>query len=85
MAKSRTATAAMARALGLEPGSRVILRLEEGRIVLLPLELGLKTPDAVLAGTAPAAGCGAVVGNDGLCAQRPTEAAYLYLSAHVPA
>jgi antitoxin ChpS len=38
-----TVPAAMARALGLEPGSRVILRLEEGQIVLLPLESGRLT------------------------------------------
>jgi AbrB family looped-hinge helix DNA binding protein len=38
-----TVPAAMARALGLEPGSRVILRLDEGQIVLLPLESGRLT------------------------------------------
>lgn len=38
-----TVPAAMACALGLEPGSRVILRLEEGRIGLLPLESGRPT------------------------------------------
>jgi AbrB family looped-hinge helix DNA binding protein len=32
-----TLPASMARALDLGPGSRVILRLEEGRIVLVPL------------------------------------------------
>ena len=46
-------------------------------------ELGLPTPDALLAGTALASGCSAVVGNDRLCSQRLTEPAYLYLSEHI--
>jgi predicted nucleic acid-binding protein len=46
----------------------------------LRAHLGLATPDALLAGTALAAGCNAVVGNDRLCRERLTEPAYLYLS-----
>jgi AbrB family looped-hinge helix DNA binding protein len=38
-----TLPAEMARALQLGPGSRVILRLEEGRIVLLPVGSGRLT------------------------------------------
>lgn len=45
--------------------------------------LGLATPDALLVGTALAAGCRAIVGNDRLCASRVTEPAYLYLSDFV--
>lgn len=38
-----TLPAAMARALHLEPGSRILLRLEEGRIILEPLGQGCLT------------------------------------------
>ncbi len=38
-----TVPAAMARALGIGPGSRVILRLEGERIVLLPVAAGSLT------------------------------------------
>jgi predicted nucleic acid-binding protein len=45
--------------------------------------LGLATPDALLVGMALAAGCGAIVGNDRVCAARVTEPAYLYLADFV--
>lgn len=49
----------------------------------LRADFGLSTPDALLVGTASAAGCGAVIGNDQLCAMRVVEPAYLYLSDYV--
>jgi predicted nucleic acid-binding protein len=46
----------------------------------LRAELGLATPDALIVGTALAAGCEAVVGNDRTCAARLTTPSYLLLS-----
>lgn len=45
--------------------------------------LNLATPDALLIGTALAAGCAAVIGNDRVCAARVTEPEYFYLSEFV--
>lgn len=43
---------------------------------------GLSTPDALVIGTALAAGCGAVIGNDRRCAERVETPTYLYLTAY---
>ncbi len=45
--------------------------------------LDLSTPDALLIGTAAAAGCRAVVGNDRTCATRVREPEYLYLGDYL--
>jgi predicted nucleic acid-binding protein len=62
--------------LSVAPLDRPAARAAAG----LRASLGLATPDALLVGTALAAGCGAIVGNDRLCAARVQEPAYLYLA-----